>query len=75
MSEMVERVARAMGDAADAYAAGEGFDPEVFDADLLLELAAVAIEAHKAALAEAGFVIVPREVMPAPSSAAPGALR
>lgn len=43
-SNMVERVARAMGDTADAYAAGEGCDDlDVLDADLLLELAAAAI--------------------------------
>jgi len=43
---MVERFARAMGDAADAYAAGEGCDDVgVLDADLLLEMAANVIKA------------------------------
>ncbi len=48
MTEMVERVARQMGDAADAYAAGEGCDEVgILDPDLLLELAAVAIAAMR----------------------------
>jgi hypothetical protein len=45
---MVERIARAMGDTADAYAAGEGCDEVgVLDANLLLELAATAIAAMR----------------------------
>jgi hypothetical protein len=45
---MVERVARAMGEAADAWAAGEGCDEiDVLDADMLLEMAAVAITAMR----------------------------
>ncbi len=42
----LERAARAMGDSADKWAAGEGCDDvDILDADMLLEMSAVALEA------------------------------
>lgn len=64
MSEIVERVAKAMFRSLDAdprFVGRADLSPEHPGWAEYIHQAAAAIEAHKAALAEAGFVIVPQE--------------